>query len=251
MTDTDRDWRIWGETDPYYSVVAADEFRRDKLDLDYFFLTGEAYIVERLERLERHLGVIARRRALDFGSGVGRVALPLARLFDAVVGLDISPPMLAEADKLKAMKAVPNADFRMSDDALSQADGLYDFVHSYIVLQHIPVARGMPIIGRLLDRVADGGIANLHFAIRRGDTPIRALFYKARTQLPGVQRIVHRLRGKKAEEPMMQMNEYPASQIFAMLHARGFGSVIVDVEQHGRFHTMHVAARRNANGDVR
>jgi SAM-dependent methyltransferase len=246
MTDTDRDWRTWGETDPYYGVVAAPEFRRENVDLDYFFLTGEAYIAERLAMLERLLGVIPHRRALDFGCGVGRVALPLAAMFDEVVGLDVAPAMLAEGERLRLDRGIGNAHFRLSDDRLSMAIGEYDFVHSYIVFQHVPVTRGLPLIGLLLDRVAIGGIASIHVAIRRGDTPIRALFYRARTRIPGLQWLVHRIRGKKPSEPMMQMNEYPASAIFSMMHLRGFGRAIVDVERHARFLTMHIAARREA-----
>ena len=70
MIDTDRDWRIWGETDPYYGVVSAPQFRREQVDLDAFFQTGDAYIQERLGRLERQLGMLPRLRALDFGCGV-------------------------------------------------------------------------------------------------------------------------------------------------------------------------------------
>lgn len=244
MIDTDRDWRIWGETDPYYGVVSAPQFRREQIDIDEFFLTGDSYIQDRLARLERQLGVVPRRRALDFGCGVGRVALPLAALFDEVVGLDVAPGMLKEAERLRLERGIGNAHFRLSDDRLSMAVGEFDFVHSYIVFQHIAVERGLPLIGRLLDRVAVGGMANIHVAIRRGDSPGRAAFYRARTHIPGLQRLVHRLRGKKASEPMMQMNEYPVSAIFSMMHLRGFGQALVDVERHGRFLTMHIAARR-------
>lgn len=246
MIDTDKDWRIWGETDPYYGVVAAPEFRREQVDLDHFLHTGEAYILGRLARLERMLGPVSRGRALDFGCGVGRVALPLGARFDEVIGLDISPAMLAEGERLRQERGVGNVHFRMSDDRLSGADGGFDFVHSYIVFQHIPVDRGMALIGALLDKVAVGGLLSIHVAIRRGDSPGKALFYRARTRVPGLQRLVHRLRGKKSSEPMMQMNEYPASLIFSMMHLRGFGQSVVDVERHGRFLTMHIAARREA-----
>lgn len=246
MTDTDKDWRTWGETDPYYGVVSAPEFRREQVDVDYFFLTGEAYILERLARLERMLGVIRRRRALDFGCGVGRVALPLAAQFDEVVGLDVAPAMLEEGERLRLGRGTGNVHFRLSDDGLTQAVGSFDFVHSYIVFQHIPVERGLRLIARLIDKVTVGGLINLHIAIRRGDTPLKALFYRARTRIPGLQRLVHRLRGKKPDEPMMQMNEYPASTVFSMLHLAGFGEAVVNVERHGRFLSMHIAARREA-----
>lgn len=246
MADTDRDWRKWAVTDPYYCVASAPQFRRDRVDIDAFLYTGEAYIVQRLALLERQLGMIARRRALDFGCGVGRIALPMATLFDEVLGVDAAPAMLAEADRLKQRQDATNAHFALSDDALSAADGLYDFVHSYIVFQHIPVARGLRLIGQLLDRVGMDGIASIHVALRRGDGPWRAALYWMRTHIPGVQRLVHWLRGKGAEEPMMQMNAYPMSVIVAMMHERGFGQAVVDVERHGRFLTMHIAARRIA-----
>lgn len=36
----------------------------------------------------------------DFGCGVGRLTLPFADCFDNVVGVDISPAMLAEGEKI-------------------------------------------------------------------------------------------------------------------------------------------------------
>lgn len=249
MIDTDRDWRIWGETDPYYGVLSAPEFRRDRVDLDRFFLTGEYYVANRLAMLERQLGAFGRGRALDFGCGVGRVTLPLAMHFAEVVGLDVSPGMLAEAEKLRGQRDVGNVVYRQSDDGLSAADGLFDFVHNYIVFQHIPVERGLPMIGRLLDAVALNGVASMHIALRE-ERPMGGLFYRARTRVPGLQSLVHRLRGRDASEPAMQMNAYPASSVFTMMHLRGFGQGMIDVERHGKFLTMHIAARRIAMAEV-
>jgi 2-polyprenyl-3-methyl-5-hydroxy-6-metoxy-1,4-benzoquinol methylase len=48
-------------------------------------------MVALLQRIETTLGPVARGRALDFGCGVGRLALPLVRDagFARVVGVDI------------------------------------------------------------------------------------------------------------------------------------------------------------------
>ncbi|MEO7469861.1 MAG: methyltransferase domain-containing protein [Sphingobium limneticum] len=246
MADTDKDWRIWGDTDPYYGVAAAPEFRRDNVDIGLFLETGEAYLKARLPMLERQLGPVARHRALDFGCGVGRITIPLAVYFEDVTGLDVSPGMLKEARALSLSRGICNINFLNSDDHLSEVEGRFDFVHSYIVFQHIPTSRGLRLIAALLDRVAIDGLVSIHFSVDRGETFPRALLYWARTQLPGVQDLVHRLRGKKVTEPMMQMNEYPPAKILRMLHRYGFGRTIVDFEQHGRFMTMHVAAKRDA-----
>jgi SAM-dependent methyltransferase len=248
MTDTDRDWKIWAETDPYYAVLAAPQFRKDRLDLDEFFLTGSAYVADRLDMLERQLGAMPRGRALDFGCGVGRVALPLGAHFDEVLGLDVAPAMLAEAEALKSAQGARNVHFALSDDRLTTAPGRFDFVHSYIVFQHIPPQRGLPIIDLLLDRVTPGGVANIHVAFGGEERPLRNFYYAARARFPVVQRIVHALRGKNPDEPVMQMNAYPLRQVFAMLHARGFGQAVVDVEPHGKFLTMHIAAKRKGEG---
>lgn len=244
MANTDRDWRKWGETDPYFSVAAVPQFRRDRVDVDAFLHTGEAYIHHRLTMLESRLGIIARRRALDFGCGVGRVALPMGSLFDEVVGVDVAPAMLAEGEALKVRQNMANVRFALSDERVIGAEGRYDFVHSYIVFQHIPVDRGVRLIGHLLDRVAIDGIASIHVGLNRGDTRWRSVLYYARTHIPGMQQLAHWLRGKNPDEPTMQMNEYPVSSILAMMHERGFGQGVVDVERHGRFLTAHIAARR-------
>lgn len=250
MIDTDRAWRIWGETDPYYGVLSAPEFRKDRVDLDQFFLTGSFYIDHRLAMLERQLGAFPRGRALDFGCGVGRVTLPLAAHFEEVVGLDVSPGMLTEAHKLQAARDIANVGYHPSDDSLSAAQGSFDFVHSYIVFQHIPVERGLPIIATLLDKVALDGLANIHIAIRAENRALGGLYYRARTRIPGLQRLVHMLRGRGASEPAMQMNEYPASSVLTMMHLRGFGQAVIDVERHGRFLTTHIAARRLAMAEA-
>ena len=51
-----------------------------------------------MDEITRHVDpTFAPSRTLDFGCGVGRVAIPLARRFEHVVGLDVSPGMLTRA----------------------------------------------------------------------------------------------------------------------------------------------------------
>lgn len=246
MSDSDRAWQKWGEIDPYFGVVSHDKFRRENISetLGDFFQSGEQYINDRIVKFERHFGPLARARALDFGCGVGRLTLPLAAKFDETVGVDIAPAMLAEARKAATQRHIANVQFVESDDALSRASGKFDFVHSFIVLQHIPVSRGLPIIAQLLDRVAPGGGASLHFSVDRCDTLPRKAVYWARKNVPFVDGITNVARGRSWSEPLMQMNEYPIQVIFRMMMERGFEDIVSDLEYHGRVLTMNTLTRR-------
>lgn len=152
MRDTDRDWEIIGETDPYFGVLTHDKFKRENLDdagRSEFFRTGQENISYFLEKMRSTFGAFVPRSALDFGCGVGRLTVPLAETTGAATGVDVSQGMLAEARRhnhpgLRFMETIP--------------DERFDWVVSIIVLQHIPPERGYEILKTLLDRVApDGG----------------------------------------------------------------------------------------------
>lgn len=237
VSGADRDWRLHGNADPYDGIAAPSRHRHAPADLDDFFGTGEIYMLHRLTLLHRQFGPLARGRALDFGCGVGRVTLPLADEFGEVVGLDIAPAALAKAERLRLVRGVTNVQFRPADNRLTWAQGEFDFVHSYIAFQHIGVARGLTLIAQLLDRVALDGVVSIHVAI--GHRPRSWV-----DRVPGLRRVMGWLGGRRAGEPMARMHAYPTEAIFAMLHLRGFGPVLTDVERHGPFLTMHIAARR-------
>ncbi len=171
MANSDSEWRRWGETEPYFGVLADPRFRMQGIgeNREAFFELGRLTVEERLATAERHFGSFGRRRSLEFGCGVGRLGIPLAANFDEVLGLDISPAMLAEAQINADRMGAANLRLAPSDDVLSQAEGQYDFVLSCMVLQHIPARRGMRIIKRLLDQVGPGGVASLQLCTGRPD----------------------------------------------------------------------------------
>ena len=80
-------------------------------------------------------------RALDIGCGVGRLTRPLADRFNAVVGVDISQRMIDGARALDPA-APGNVSFEKvpGSGALPFPDSSFDFVFSYIVFQHLPLA---------------------------------------------------------------------------------------------------------------
>ncbi|MBO9671116.1 MAG: methyltransferase domain-containing protein [Sphingobium sp.] len=246
MADSDHEWRRWGETDPYFGVLADPRFRKDRIEDNRtaFFKLGRLTVEERLATAAKHFGSFERNRALDFGCGVGRLSLPLAAHFDEVLGLDISPAMLAEARTNAERAGIANLTLSRSDEALSAADGSFDFVMSYMVLQHIPVARGMRIVERLLGLVARGGIAAIQFCTARPNDPASRLRYWAQRNVPGVRQAFNLGNGRPAAEPLMQMNAYPLDEVLAMAETAGFKPAIVQPYADGRFEAAQLLMQR-------
>ncbi len=107
-------------------------------ETDDFLETGEREIAAVLERAERLGRPLQRKRALDFGCGVGRATRALAPHFGEVLGVDISETMIARARELHADRA--GCTFLLNDtpDLRRFEDGCFDMVYSRIVLQHQP-----------------------------------------------------------------------------------------------------------------
>ena len=80
MGNTTRPGRPGAAIDPYYGVVSHENFRKERIAENRidFFATGREFVADKLARCEQVFGPLPRRRALDFGCGVGRLTLPLA-----------------------------------------------------------------------------------------------------------------------------------------------------------------------------
>lgn len=242
MADSDDNWRLWGEREPYYGVLADPRFRTDSIEANrqIFFESGQAFVGHWLAELERCFGALPRGRALDFGCGVGRLTIPLSDHFDTVVGIDISEGMLDEARRNSAGR---NIAYALSDDELSQAEGTFDLVTSVIVLQHIPVPRGMAILSRLLSRVGPGGGCLVQLSTARNHGWWRELRYRIRHRFPGGQAIMNLLERRAADTPVMEMNEYSLSDVLALFRKHGFDEMLVRYERHGSAETAMIVAR--------
>lgn len=247
MLSTDKAWARWGRDDPYFGVLAEDRFSAARIgdSRDAFFASGRATVAGLLALADRQFGPVARGRALDHGCGVGRLTLPLAAAFAEVVALDVAPAMLDEARANAAAAGVANIAFAPADDALSKADGRFDFVVSHLVLQHIPVRRGMAIFDALVDRVAPGGLFHLSLSVRTDRGPWRWLYW-ASANVPGVKLAQNVLARRGWNAPAMQMNDYPLGAIVARLAARGIGEVLVSSDAEPRFTTCSLMGRKPA-----
>ncbi len=209
------DWAALAQREPYFAVLTDPRFLRCNLDENRrreFFASGEADVDRLLATIEQTLGrSFSPRSALDFGCGVGRLTLPLARRVERVAGCDISPDMVAEASRNAAALGVANATFVTSlDDLRGQT---FDFIGSLIVFQHIPVREGLDTLSSLLRLLSPGGVAAVHFTLRRPGTLLRRFARTLRGALPFVHRLALRLEGDSRKLPYMQMNAYDPDAI--------------------------------------
>jgi SAM-dependent methyltransferase len=224
--DTDKAWEYYGRHDPYYGVLTTPEFQRRQLtsaSKNEFFATGRRYVEWMWSVIVQHLEPQFRpTRALDFGCGVGRLLIPLADRCDSVVGVDVSASMLKVAQANCSERGLKNVSFVRGDDSLSRVTGEFDFIHSFIVFQHIPTERGYAILGRQLSLLKPDGLGALHFTYAyAGDVPPnRRLVIGIRERVPAV----HALRNminRSAQAPAMQMNRYDLNVVLRHFQEAG------------------------------
>lgn len=245
---TDQEWEKWGAKDPYFAVLTNSKFRRTNLDTaarEEFLSAGRDHVDHVIKVCRERLNPsFTPRRILDFGCGVGRLLLPFAVIATEVVGIDVSPSMLAEAKKNCDDAGIGNVRLALSDDSLSRAIGIFDLVHSCIVLQHIEIARGLILLKGLVAKTAPGGICAIHltfawdhFAINLGIEPPPLPVTPPSAWRRAIQAL-RRAKPAKAEsrpedDPEMQMNFYNMSQVLFLLHQAGIEATHLEFTDHG------------------
>lgn len=245
MLSTDKAWEKFGRADPYFGVLAHEKFTLEMIDgnRSEFFASGNGAVAQIISRIEGHFGPLRRERALDHGCGVGRLTFPLAQEFAHVVALDVSPSMLVEARANAEAIGHTNITFALSDDRLSNAGGNFDFVNSHMVLQHVPVRRGLRILSALLDQVRQGGGFHFHVSIRTDRLRTRALWW-ASHHIPGIKIWQNICARRPWNAPAMQMNNYPLNRMIALLASRGIADLLISAENHAEFLTLSMTGKK-------
>jgi SAM-dependent methyltransferase len=237
MGNTDRAWKKLGEIDPYYSVLAHPRYRAAATEGEIrreFFMSGEDHIESVFAIIRESLdSEFAPRRALDFGCGVGRVTIPLARRVAQVVGIDVSDSMLNEANKNCEEAGVRNVRLLKSDDVLENLSGEFDFLHSFLVFQHIPVRRGEMILRQMLQRLADNGVGALHFTYADRLPRWERFKHELCKIVPSVHNLMNLVNGRHFRYPFVEMNIYEVSRLILHLQEHGCHRVHLRFSDHG------------------
>src|SRR5262252_4269436 len=226
---TDRDWELFSQAGPYYAVLSAEKFRHGARE--EFFESGETFIQNLDEKLTKLFGSFSPRRTLDFGCGVGRLAIPLARRSQRVLGVDVSVSMVREAESNCRRFGITNAGFLKCDDSMS-FEGEFDFVNSFIVFQHIPLKRGYAIFERMLALLSTNGIGAVHFTLKDERSWYRRVLSFLRKCVPPAAYLANALRGRPLTEAVIQMNAYSAGKILAMLEQHNCREIPLEPTNH-------------------
>lgn len=234
--NTDREWERFGATDPYYGVITDEKYRKGNLTpeaKETFFKSGEQHIAKVMASIRKHIdSTYAPRKALEFGCGVGRLVIPLAKLAEHVVGVDISESMITEAKRNCESVSIRNVTFLKSDDSLSQLLGeKYDLIHSYIVFQHLPVQRGEAIFKRLLQRLENGGVCVVHFTYAKR-SKMRIAISWIRSYIPVAKNFINLIRGRAFLAPQMAMNSYDLNRLLFLVQQQQIRDFYAEYTDH-------------------
>ncbi len=171
-----------------------------------------------MERLQALGAAPAAGSALDFGCGVGRITQALAPHFEAVVGVDVAPSMIREAQRLDRNPGKVTYVHNAAPDLGSFADNSFNFVISQVTLQHIRPDLALRYFEELLRVLNQGGVAVIQVPSRTSATPAGFMT----RLLPSVMR--SKIRG-------MDMHCVPRAKIEAVI--RRAGATLVSVENDG------------------
>jgi glycogen(starch) synthase len=133
VTGMRRFWDEKGRTNAAWYVDTSLD--HDDPDMDRFFATGEEIVRHAVD--DAPVAPSAHRRAVEIGSGLGRICLALRERFDEVIGIDVAPSMVEQARELVTADGIR---FEVGDGAGLHTieDASVDLVLSFTVFQHIP-----------------------------------------------------------------------------------------------------------------
>ncbi|SFS05930.1 Methyltransferase domain-containing protein [Dyella sp. OK004] len=248
---TDHDWENWGRNDPYFGVLSHESFRAENISnesRDAFFLSGERHIESLLDTIRAHFKPqFTPDRSLDFGCGVGRLLIPLARRSQHASGVDVSTAMLTEAHRNCEIHAINNVKLLRSDDHLSQVRGEYDLIHSHIVFAHIDPRRGQAIIEALADRISPDGFIAIQILYSCNASPLIRSLVKLRYKLPLLNTARNLMRGRPLREPPMQLHVYNLPMVLRTLNRLGFSKTLLTTDKfdNEQFDSVTLIAQRS------
>jgi SAM-dependent methyltransferase len=155
-------WSHLGTVAPHFSVLTSDRYRPANIaqSIETFWRSGDAEAEQFLRTLARYgLAAPASGTCVEFGCGVGRVTMGLARHFAHVDAYDISAAHLELARGRAREVVADNITFHECSANLLGALAPCDAFYSRLVFQHNPPPVIVRLICNALRALRPGGIA--------------------------------------------------------------------------------------------
>jgi ubiquinone/menaquinone biosynthesis C-methylase UbiE len=227
LSDLQFDWNELAATDPLWAILAEPNAQGNRWPIDQFMQTGKQEIDDFLTHTSR-LGVhMERRRALDFGCGVGRLTQALANHFDEVFGVDISPRMLELAAGYNRRGNRCRYFLNAADNLSLFGDHHFDLVYSRITLQHMPPRYSKKYIKEFLRLLFPEGLLVFQLPSHFAD-PSKVLHLKRRIRHLAPTPVL-RLYRRARRLPGVEMYGIPQEQLIRFLEQQG--GRVLDVQQ--------------------
>jgi SAM-dependent methyltransferase len=173
LKDLKKNWDEFGKQDPLWSILADPTKKGNKWKIDDFFKTGEEEIESIIQYITSFGVSCSRKKALDFGCGVGRLTQALCQYFDECYGVDIAPSMIERAREYNRYDEKCKYYLNESNDLRVFEDNVFDFIYSKIVFQHMKPEYSKNYIKELLRVLTPGGF--LVFQLPSEFAPIESL----------------------------------------------------------------------------
>jgi SAM-dependent methyltransferase len=237
MTQSDVEWEKIGRSEPYWGVLTQEKYKKENLTPELrqeFFDSGERYVEQIFKVISSHFDRnFCPLLGIDFGCGVGRIVIPLAKRCKKVIGVDVSPSMIEEAKRNCAFFNIKNVDFA---DDLSKIEHQADFINTALVLQHIETKRGMNLIEDLIRKLRPSGLFVFQVPYAFKMSPIRSalsLIFRSFVHKSSLAQKLYNLIVKRdATSPFLLMNEYDINTILTMLLQKELNKVLILTEKY-------------------
>jgi ubiquinone/menaquinone biosynthesis C-methylase UbiE len=142
-----------------------------------------------------------------------------------VVGVDIAPSMIEQAQRINRHPERCTYVVNVDDDLRRFPSASFDFVISRIVLQHLPRPLAERYLKEFLRLLSDGGVLVVQIPSRRIRRRRRYLISRL---LPGVFSALRKMTGRP---PRIPMHVIPRREVLAII--RAFGARVIHVAPDG------------------
>ena len=211
-----RHWDRFAERDPMWAILTSPGMEGGRWDRAAFLRSGTQHVDELVEYLKQaRIGLPVRReRALDFGCGIGRLTVPLASLFHHVDGVDISEVMLRQAQELNPLPDRVSYHHNEGGDLAMFPDNHFDFVYTYITLQHIEPRFSKRYIEEFVRILHADGLAVFHLP-----TAVSSRRERLRQMLPEMFALVGLVR--RGIPAVMEAHAVPEAEVRTVVERAG------------------------------